>query len=42
MTVKSRFRKKSPSGLNMAASFLKTMPRRAPRIIEKIRRRENP
>ena len=42
MTVKSRFRKMSPSGLNMAASFLKMMPRRAPIRMEMIRRIENP
>jgi hypothetical protein len=42
ITVKSRLRKTSPSGLNMAASFFKTSPRSAPRIIEAIRSREKP
>jgi hypothetical protein len=42
MTVKSRFRKTSPKGLKMAASFLKTIPSRAPMTIERMSRMENP
>ncbi|MCK7472259.1 MAG: hypothetical protein MZU95_16995 [Desulfomicrobium escambiense] len=42
ITVKSRFRKMSPNGLNTAASFLKTMPTRAPRIIEHEQKKGKP
>jgi hypothetical protein len=42
ITVKRRFRKTSPSGLNMIASFLKKMPTAAPTMIDPIRSRENP
>jgi hypothetical protein len=42
IVVNRRFRKASPNGLKMVASFLKIMPRMQPNITEAIKRSENP
>jgi hypothetical protein len=42
IAVNRRFRKASPKGLKIAASFLKTTPRVQPKITEAIKRIEKP
>lgn len=42
MAVNRRFRKISPKGFSMAASFLRTIPRTEPRSTERIRSKEKP